>query len=161
MNQHFGKHPCTTLSQATNLHANIHAVSTQASFMYKDRHATSRTHRPRMTSASPATSIHTHTDGRHTRHMHMHVSSNYSPSRFDTETRPRSMRESVWCWTRRDVGERRREYGGEASSHQQLYINQSRFNYQKWRKEWAKWDGREGGDELGGGGRRMKWVGGR
>ena len=70
-----------------------------------------------------------------TQDMHMHVPSNYSPSRFDTETRPRSMRESVWCLTRRDVGERRREYGGEASSHQQLYINQSRFNYQKWRIE--------------------------
>ena len=33
--------------------------------------------------------------------------------------------------------------------HQQLYINPSRFTYQKWRIEWVKWEGREGELELG------------
>jgi hypothetical protein len=42
-----------------------------------------------------------------------------------------------------------REYG-EASPHQQLYINHSRFNkYQKRKKVWPKWDVREG---------EMSWV---
>jgi hypothetical protein len=39
---------------------------------------------------------------------------------------------------KRDVGERRREYGGDAYPQQILYINQGRFNYQKLRIEWAK-----------------------
>ena len=32
--------------------------------------------------------------------------------------------------------------------HRLLYINQSRFIYQKWRIECVKWEGREGGFEL-------------
>ena len=54
------------------------------------------------------------------------------------------------------MGEEESIYG-EAPPHQ-LSINQSRFNYKKWRNVWAKWDGREEEDELGGVGRRTKWV---
>ena len=47
------------------------------------------------------------------------------------------------------MGEEESIYGGSPSPHQ-LSIKQSRFNYEKWRKVWAKWDGREEEDELGG-----------
>ena len=43
---------------------------------------------------------------------------------------------------------------GEPPGPQQLSINQNRFNYKKWRKVWAKWDGRGEEHELGGGGKR-------
>jgi hypothetical protein len=58
------------------------------SFMYKDRLAiphTPPTRDKRFSKKHP----YTLTD---TQDMHMHISSNYSPSIFDTETRPRSMR---------------------------------------------------------------------
>ena len=62
------------------------------------------------------------------------------------------------CGVGEKIGEKKRciGRGGEciwrlSPSPNQLSIKQSRFKYNKWRKVWAKWDGREEEDELGGG----------
>ena len=118
------------------------------SFMYKHRLAIAHTARARQALHLQQTSIHT---AGHTKHAYA-CPSNYSPI---VDSIPRGDHDRLergrlcGCW-------RGGEYV-EAPPHQ-LSINQSRFNYKKWRKIWAKWDGREGGDELGGCGRRMKWV---
>ena len=45
------------------------------------------------------------------------------------------------------LGEEESIYGASPGPHQ-LSIKQSSFNYKKWRKVWAKWDGREEEHEL-------------
>ena len=53
------------------------------------------------------------------------------------------------------------EYIWRLPSPHQLPMKESRFNYKKWRKVWAKWDGREEEDELGGGNEGRMGVVGR
>src|SRR3954447_17337662 len=103
MNQHFGKHPCTTPAQATTqrifAHPNICMRHTPKSFFHS-AYASYRAKCPR----AP-------------KHAYACVSKLYPPSRFDARTRTRSVR----CGRGGDYG--------EAHPHQ-IYTNKSRLNTQ-------------------------------
>ena len=149
MNQHFGKHPCTTPAQATTkrifAHPNMHAPpkSLLHSISIVSPYESGRAQRPHATSAS-LQQTYIYTPPR--QNMHMHVPPNYSPSRFDAETRTRSVR----CGRGGDYG--------EAHPHQ-LYINKSRFNTQNGEKYEQNGLGERRGTRWLEVGEGMKWVG--
>ena len=94
-----------------------------------------------------------HTSFTYTTYKHAYACPSNFPHLLDSlPRRDRDGRESVWEEKR--WGREEESIYGEPPGSQQLSINQNRFNYKKWRKEWAKWDGREEEHELGGGGRR-------